>query len=70
MDTEQASYLGLIGSGLAIAAFFGLTLIGILFVRMLDSIERHCTLTAMRWNRDQKARDYGKAPKFPTTGTR
>jgi hypothetical protein len=54
MNIELASYLGLIGSGLAIAAFFGLTLIGILFVRMLDGIERYCALAAMRWNRTKE----------------
>ena len=43
MNIELASYLGLVGSGLTIAALFGLTLIGILFVRLLDGIERYCS---------------------------
>jgi hypothetical protein len=48
MNTELASYLGLIGSGVAIAAFFVLTLVGIYFVRLLDGIEGYCTRAAMR----------------------
>jgi hypothetical protein len=51
MDLEQASFLGLIGSGLSVAAFFGLTLAGILFVWLLDLIEGHCARIAMRWRK-------------------
>ena len=51
MNMELASYLGLIGSGVAIVAFFVLTLIGIFFVRLLDGIEGYCTRAAMRWNK-------------------
>ena len=43
MNIELASYLGLVGSGLTIAAVFGLALIGILFVRLLDGIEHYCS---------------------------
>src|SRR5579862_3161067 len=41
MNLEQASFLGLIGSGLSIAAFCGFTLVGILFVQLLDTVEGH-----------------------------
>jgi hypothetical protein len=51
MNIELASYLGLIGSGVAIAAFFVLTLVGIFFVRLLDAIEGYCTRAAMRWKK-------------------
>jgi len=54
MNLEQASFLGLIGSGLSVAAFCALTLAGILFVWLLDLIERHCARIAMRW-REAKA---------------
>ncbi len=42
MNLDQASFLGLIGSGLSIAAFCGLTSIGILFVSLLDRIDGYC----------------------------
>ena len=48
MNVEQASFLGLVGSGLSIAAFCGLTFVGILFVRVLDLIEGHFTRMAGR----------------------
>ena len=51
MNMELASYLGLIGSGVAIVAFFVLTLIGIFFVRLLDGVEGHCTRAPMRWKK-------------------
>jgi hypothetical protein len=57
MNVELASYVGLIGSGLAIATFFGLSLIGILFVRLLDSIERYCTAR-------REAREPGQKPRL------
>jgi hypothetical protein len=50
MSIEVASNFGLIGSGLAIGAFFGLTVIGILFVRVLDGIEGYGARIAVRWN--------------------
>jgi hypothetical protein len=49
MNLEQASLLGLIGSGLSIAAFCSLTVVGILFVRLLDFFEGYCTNLAARW---------------------
>ena len=49
MNIEQASVLGLVGSGLSIAAFCSLTLVGILFVRVLDLIEGHCIRMAGRY---------------------
>jgi hypothetical protein len=51
MNIELASYLGLMGSGVAIVAFFVLTLVGIFFVRLLDGIEGYCTRAAMRWKK-------------------
>jgi hypothetical protein len=48
MNAEQASFFGLIGSGLSIAAFCGLTLIGIMFVQVLDIVEGHFTRLAGR----------------------
>jgi hypothetical protein len=42
MNIELASYLSLIGSGVAIAAFIGMTFVGIIFVRLLDGIEGYC----------------------------
>ena len=67
MNIELASYLGLVGSGLTIAALFGLTLIGILFVRLLDGIEHYCSaikhkgsmsllLSVTDWRRARSAR--------------
>ena len=51
MNVELASYLGLIGSGVAIAAFFVLTLVGFFFVRLLDGIEGYCTRAAIQWKK-------------------
>jgi hypothetical protein len=48
VNTELASYLGLVGPSIAIAAFSAFTLIGIFFVRLLDSIEGFCTRAAIR----------------------
>jgi hypothetical protein len=53
MNIEQASFLGLVGSGLSIAAFCSLTLLGILFVRVLDFIEGHCIRMAGRYGTAQ-----------------
>jgi hypothetical protein len=47
MNIELASYLSLIGSGLAIAAFIGMTFVGIIFVRLLDGIEAYCARRAV-----------------------
>ena len=49
MNIEQASFFGLIGSGLSIAAFCGLTVVGILFVRVLDFIEGYFARVGMPW---------------------
>jgi hypothetical protein len=51
MNVESASYLGLVGSGLSIAAFFGLTAMGILFVRLLDGIKGYCRHVEIRWKK-------------------
>jgi len=51
MNLELASYLSLVGSGLALAAFFGITVIGILFVRVLDGIEGYCMRVAVQWDK-------------------
>ena len=48
MNIEQASFLGLVGSGLSIAAFCSLTVVGILFVRLLDLIEGHFIRMSVR----------------------
>jgi hypothetical protein len=47
MNIELASFLSLIGSGVAIAAFVGMTLLGIIFVRLLDGIECYCARRAV-----------------------
>ena len=49
MNIEQASFLGLVGSGLSIAAFCGLTAVGIVFVRVLDLIEGYFMRMAGRY---------------------
>ena len=46
MNMELASCLSLIGSGVAIAAFVGMTFVGIIFVRLLDGIECYCARRA------------------------
>jgi hypothetical protein len=51
LNIEWASYVGLVGTGLSIAAFFGLTAVGILFVRLLDGIEGYCHRVGVRWNK-------------------
>jgi hypothetical protein len=52
----RAAYLGLVGSGVAIAAFFVLTLVGIFFVRLLDGIEGYCTHAATWWKKTNAIR--------------
>jgi hypothetical protein len=56
VNIELASYLGLIGPGITIAAFSALTLIGIFFVRLLDGVEGFCTRAAIRWNKTNAIR--------------